>query len=172
MSAQDTDDTIRNRVAESALVTIDLDDLYTTGPRLTYDLAQHLYEGLILRERDLREQLAAADLQPYAGAHVAIACTADAIIPQWAFMLVAAALAPVAATVVMGSQEDLERALIQTRVAALDAGAWHNRPVIIRGCSRHPVHPSAYVLLTARLRPVARRIMYGEACSTVPVWKG
>lgn len=172
MTTPDTDETIRNRVAESALVTIDLDDLYTPGPRLTYDLAQHLYEGLILREKDIRAQLAEADLTPYLHAHVAITCTADAVVPQWAYMLVAVALAPVASTVIQGSAEDLERALVQMRVAALDDSPWHNKPVVIRGCSRYPVHPSAYVLLTARLRSVARRIMYGEACSTVPVWKG
>lgn len=164
-------DEIKNKVAESKLVTIDLDDLHTPGKRVVYDMAQHLFEGLILREKDFRAQLAEADLTPYHNAHVAITCTADAIVPMWAFMAVAAVLQPVAQTVVFGTADDLERALATQKLATLQQADYIGKPVIIRGCSRFSIHPSVYVQLTAMLRPVAHRIMYGEACSTVPVYR-
>lgn len=164
-------DGIKNKVAESKLVTIDLDDLYTPGPRVVYDVARHLFEGLVLREKDFRAQLAEADLTPYRNVHVAITCTADAIVPMWAYMAVAAVLQPVATTIVFGSIDDLERKLAEMKVAHLQAADFAGKPVMVRGCSRFSVHPSVYVELTAKLRPVAHRIMYGEACSTVPVYR-
>ncbi len=164
-------DEIRNKVAESSLITFNLEDLYQVGPRLTFDLKDFLFEGLILREKDYRQQLIELDWSDYQDAFVNIACTADAIVPQWAFMLAATYLQPIARRVVMGTPETLETVLYQETLANLDLEQFRDERVIVKGCSKYPVPTSAYVELVSKLRPVAKALMYGEACSTVPLFK-
>lgn len=162
---------IRNKVAESSLITFNLEDLYQVGERKTFDLADFLYEGLILREKDYRAQLKDFDWSVYQHAFVNVTCTADAIVPQWAFMLAATYLQEVAKRFVVGSTETLETLLFQEALANLDIAPFKDERIIVKGCSKYPVPISAYAELVARLRPIAKSIMYGEACSTVPLYK-
>ena len=164
-------DEIRNKVAESGLITFNLEELYQVGERKTFDLKDFLYEGLILREKDYREALKEFDWSSFQDAFVNIECNADAIVPQWAFMLAASYLEPVAKRVVMGSSETLETVLYQDVLTDLDLTQFQDERVIVKGCSKHPVPTSAFVEFVAKLRPVAKSVMYGEACSTVPLFK-
>ena len=136
MSEQDE---IRNKVAESSLITFNLEDLYQVGTRLTFDLKDFLFEGLILREKDYREELKNHDWSAFQDAFVNIQCSADAIVPQWAFMLAAAYLQPVAKRVVMGTPETLETVMYQESLANLDLEQFRDERVIVKGCSKYPV---------------------------------
>jgi len=162
---------IVNKVAGSGIVTLDLENLYPRGERLVFDLSNFLFEGLILREKEFRDRLKSHDWIQYSDKYVALTCTADAIIPTWAYMLVAARLEPFAKKIVYGSLEQLESAIFSDVLDALDPGYYKDQRVVIKGCSKVPVPVSAYIEITARLRPVARSIMFGEPCSTVPVYK-
>ena len=162
---------IRNKVAESNLVTFNLEDLYTQGNRKTFDLKDFLFEGLMLREKEYRQKLKEFDWLVYKDAFVNIECTADAVVPQWAFMLAATYLQQVAKRIVMGSQETLETALFLESLSNLNVQQFKDERVIVKGCSKYPVPTSAYVEFVSKLRPVAKSIMYGEACSTVPLYK-
>lgn len=164
-------DEIRNKVAESSLITFNLEDLYQVGPRLTFDLKDFLFEGLILREKDYREQLKNLDWNQFQDAFVNILCSVDAIVPQWAFMLAATYLQPVAKQVVMGTSETMETVLYQEALANLDLSQFQDERVIVKGCSKYPVPTSAYVEFVSKLTPIAKSVMYGEACSTVPIFK-
>ena len=168
MSEQDE---IRNKVAESALITFNLEDLYQVGQRKTFDLKDFLFEGLILREKDYRQALKDFDWSQYQDSFVNIQCSADAIVPQWAFMLAATYLQPVAKRIVMGTSETLETVLYQEMLTDLDLEQFRDERVIVKGCSQYPVPTSAYVEFVAKLTPVAKSLMYGEACSTVPLFK-
>lgn len=162
---------IRNKVAESGLVTFNLEDYYQVGERKTFDLKDFLFEGLILKEKDYRQALKEFDWSAYQDAFVNIECTADAIVPQWAFMLAATYLQPVAKRVVMGTSETLETVLYQEALANLALEQFKDERVIVKGCSKYPVPTSAYVEFVSKLTPVAKSVMYGEACSTVPLFK-
>ncbi len=162
---------IINKVASSALVSFDLESLYPHGERLLYDLKDNLYMGLILKEKDFREFLKNHDWAQYSGKYVAITCSEDAVIPTWAYMLLAGKLQPFAAKVVFGDLEQLESAIFDEILAKLDLGPYQDAKVVIKGCSKLAVPTSAYVSLTNRLLPVAQSIMFGEPCSTVPLFK-
>jgi len=162
---------IRNKVAESSLITFNLEDLYQVGERKTFDLKDFLFEGLILREKDYRQRLKDFDWSGYQDTFVNIECTVDAIVPQWAFMLAATYLAAVAKRTVMGTSETLETVLYQEALANLDLEQFRDERVIVKGCSKYPVPTSAYVEFVSKLRAVAMSVMYGEACSTVPLFK-
>lgn len=164
-------DEIINKVAQSKLVTFDLEDYYPKGERKVLDLKDWLYEGFILREKEFRAFLAEHDWEQYADAFVALTCTTDAIVPGWAYMLVTTKLQPFAKKIVQGTLVDLETSLYQSIIANLDVSAYADIPVIIKGCSHKPVPPNAYLQLTEKLMPVAKSIMYGEACSSVPLYK-
>lgn len=164
-------DEILNKVALSKLVTFDLEDYYPKGERKVLDLKDWLYEGFILREKEFRTYLAEYDWEQYTDAFVVITCSTDAIIPGWAYMLVTTKLQPYAKKIVQGSLEDLETSLYQVIIADLDVSIYTDKPVIIKGCSHKPVPPNAYLLMTEKLMPVAKSIMYGEACSSVPLFK-
>ena len=170
-NGMENSDEIRNKVAESALITFNLEDLYQVGQRKTFDLKDFLFEGLILREKDYREALKNFDWSVYQGAFVNIECTADAIVPQWSFMLASAYLQPVAKRVVMGTSDTLETVLFQDTLAGLELEQFRDERVIVKGCSKYPVPTSAYVEFVSKLRPIAKSVMYGEACSTVPLFK-
>lgn len=162
---------IVNRVANSKLVTIDLEDLYPKGERILFDIKDWLLEGLVLREKEFRMSAKAHDWSRYEGAYVALTCSTDAIIPGWAYMLLSTYLAPVAKKVVTGDLETLETIVYSEILQDFDVSQYRDLPVIIKGCSRKPVPKNAYLQLINKLQPVAKSIMYGEACSSVPLYK-
>ncbi|MEO2050518.1 MAG: DUF2480 family protein [Allomuricauda sp.] len=162
---------IVNRVAQSQLMTFDLEDYYPKGERRVLDIKDWLYEGLILREKEFRAHVEAQDWTAYQDVNVALTCSSDAIIPGWAYMLVTSKLLPYAKKVVVGSLEDLETALYQTLLENLDVSEFTDKPVIIKGCSNKPVPENAYLMAMAKLQPIAKSVMYGEACSSVPLYK-
>ena len=162
---------IVNRVANSALVTIDLEDYYPKGTRVCFDIKEWLYEGLVLREKEFRAFVSTHDWSAYKDQFIALHCTSDAIIPGWAYMLVRLQLSGIAKQVVVGDLEALETTLYQTIISELDLHFYENKPVIIKGCSNKPVPKNAYLFLIDKLQPIAKSIMYGEACSSVPLFK-
>ncbi|MGB5480660.1 MAG: DUF2480 family protein [Eudoraea sp.] len=162
---------IVNRVAQSKLLTFDLEDYYPAGKRVLLDIKEWLYEEIILKEKDFRAHVANHDWEQYSDAYVALYCSTEAIIPGWAYMLVSTKLQPYAKKVVLGSLEDLETTLFQAIIEDLDISDFKDKPVIIKGCSNKPVPPNAYLWATIKLQPVAKSIMYGEACSSVPLFK-
>lgn len=164
-------DAIVNRVANSPLVTFDLEAYYHPGERILFDIKDLLYQELILREKDFRQHIKETDWSIYKGKNVAIWCSADAIIPTWAYMLLATRLAPYANMVIFGTLDDLEKALFQKAIAAIDLKRFMDKKVVVKGCSRIKVPDAAYVEITRLLTPLASSIMYGEPCSTVPLFK-
>jgi hypothetical protein len=164
-------DEIVNKVAASGLVTINLEELYPQGERISIDLADQLWQGLALKEKDFRAWIADHDWSQYTQKHVAVFCSVDAILPAWSFMLVASALSEFAPTVVHGNRQQLEEVLFWRVVESLDIETYRDKRCVIKGCSHLPVPQSAYSNLVVKLRPVARSIMFGEPCSTVPVFK-
>lgn len=162
---------IVNKVANSGLVTIDPGELYPPGERVLLDIKDQLFQGLILREKDFREFIKTHDWQQYKDKYVALTCSADAIIPDWAWMLLASALEPFAKKIVFGSTEVLETVLFEEVLSKFDIEPYRDARVVIKGCGDKPVPKTAYIELTRKLRPVVKSIMYGEPCSTVPVYK-
>jgi hypothetical protein len=162
---------IINRVANSGLITLNLEEYYHKGDRVTWDMADWLFQGLILKEKDFRMGLKDVDWNAYKDKNVALICSADAIIPTWAYMLVVRYLSPICNKVVVGTTETLEYALFQEALSAIKLEEYRDARVVIKGCGELPVPDSAYGELTARLMPVVTSLMYGEPCSTVPVYK-
>ena len=162
---------IVNKVTQSGLVTIDLEDLFIPGERVLFDLKDWLFEELILKEKDFREKIKDHNWENYKDKFVAVTCTADAIVPTWAFMLVATHIKPVARKISFGNLQKLEEEIFDEAISKLNADDFKDQKVVIKGCSKIEVPVSAYVNLTALLRPVVKSIMYGEPCSTVPVYK-
>ena len=162
---------IVNRVANSKLVVVDLEDYYPKGKRFVFDIKDWLFEELVLREKDFREHVSTHDWSQYQDSYVALTCTSDAIVPAWAFMLLTMHLQPYAKKVVIGSLEQLETVIYQDIINQLDITEFVDKPLIIKGCTNKPVPANAYILLSEKLRPVAKSIMYGEACSSVPLFK-
>lgn len=162
---------IVNRVAQSKLVTFDLEDLYPEGQRITLDIADWLLEGFLLKEKDFREQARAYDWSVYKDAYVALTCSTDAIVPAWAYMLLTTYLQPYVKKVILGSLQQLESAIYQDIINNMDISAYKNLPVIVKGCSKRPVPENAYLLLIQKLQPEVKSLMYGEACSSVPLYK-
>jgi hypothetical protein len=162
---------ITNKVAQSGLITIDLETLYPKGERVLFDIKEQLFQGLILREKDFREFIKAEDWSMYKDKYVSLICSADAIVPTWAYMLLATHLEPYAKKVVFGNLEILETVLYNEILNELKIEEYKDARVVIKGCGNLPVPKAAYVELTRLLRPVAKSIMYGEPCSTVPLYK-
>ncbi|PZD78433.1 DUF2480 family protein [Mesonia sp. K7] len=162
---------IVNRVANSKLVTIDLEDYYPKGERVLLDIKDWLYEGFLLREKDFRESVRTYDWSQYQDKYVALHCSSDAIIPSWAYLLLMTQLSPFAKKVVVGDLKLLETVIFQEIICQLEVHQYQNLPVIIKGCSNKPIPETSYLSLIAKLQPVVKSIMYGEACSTVPLYK-
>ncbi|MCB0694973.1 MAG: DUF2480 family protein [Saprospiraceae bacterium] len=160
-----------NRVAQSGLITLNLEEYYPREPVVVIDLKDYLFQGLILREKEYREQLKSYDWTSLAGKHLVVHCSTDAIIPVWAYMLVTALATPHALTVSLCQPEEFIVLHYQKALADLDVERYRGERIVIKGCSDHPVPPFAYALLTAKLQPVAQSIMFGEPCSTVPIFK-
>jgi len=162
---------IVNRVSSSSLVTFDLEKLYTPGERVLFDIKSLLFQELILREKDFRDFIKLHDWSQYTNKYVAITCSVDAVVPTWAYMLLTVALKTYASEVIFGSLQDLETTLFKNALEKIDWEKYSNARVVIKGCSKVEVPVSSYVEATNRLRPVASSIMFGEPCSTVPVFK-
>ncbi len=164
-------DEIINRVANSKLVTIDLEDLYLEGTRTVFDISDWLFQGLLLREKEFRSQVANHNWSQYQNHFVALTCSTDAIVPGWAYLLLTSALVPFTKKTIVGNLETLETLLYEIQIGILETKKYINKPVIIKGCSNKPVPKNAYLTLLQKLQPVAKSIMYGEACSSVPLFK-
>lgn len=163
--------TIVNKVAESGLITIDLEQFYPKEPIVPFDMKDHLFMGLILKEKEFRAALSALDVEQYRDKHVAVFCSADAIIPVWAYMLVAITLQPVARSIVFGDDKKLIADHLEKNINGIDVSEYTDKRVVIKGCGEIAIPDSAYMQITQKLRPVVKSIMYGEPCSTVPVYK-
>jgi hypothetical protein len=162
---------IENKVDKSGLITISLDEFYVEGQRVLIDIKDLLYEGLILREKDIREFVKNENWENYQDKFVAITCSADAIIPMWAYMLITAALTPFAKKIVFGDLKNLEAQLFIEQIEKLNVEKYKNERVIIKGCGKIPTPEAAFVAITTKLQPYVKSLMYGEACSTVPIYK-
>ncbi len=162
---------IVNRVAKSSLKTINLERYFPKTDIRTFDLKNFLYKELILKEKDFRKALKEFDWEQYRDTVVCIYCSTDAIIPIWAYILVGTYVQPIAQTVFQGLPEDYIRQAMREHINSIDIHEYQDQRVVIKGCSQKPVPVSAYVDLASRLRPVAQSIMFGEACSTVPIFK-
>jgi hypothetical protein len=162
---------IINKVASSGLITFNLEDYYTPGKRIELDIKDWLFEGLVLREKDFRETLKNYDWSVFENKYVAVFCSADAIVPTWAYMLIASYLHPFAEKIVFGNLSDLEKSLFIETLDKIDFSQFKDERVVIKGCSKIKVPENVYVEVTNRLMPFVKSIMFGEPCSTVPVYK-
>jgi len=167
----DIQEEIVNKVAGSGLVSVDLAEFYPAGDRVVYDIKDNLFMGLMLREKDFREFVKEHDWSQYAGKNIAITCTADAIVPTWAYMLLANRMAPYAREIVFGNIDTLETILFEKTLTGLNVEQYRDKRVVIKGCGDVAVPNSAYIELTKRLTPVVKSLMFGEPCSTVPIYK-
>lgn len=162
---------IINRVANSKLKVIDLEDYYPEGKRVLFDIKDWLLEGLVLREKDFRQHVSEHDWSQYKGCYVALHCSTEAIVPDWAYMLISLQLQEFSKLTVIGSLDQLESIIYTSIISSLDLTVYKDMPVIIKGCSHKPVPANALILLSQKLKPLAKSIMFGEACSSVPLYK-
>lgn len=160
-----------NKVNESGLVTLDLEEFYPKQPIVVFDMKDYLFMGLILKEKDFREALKNIDLLSFTNKVVAVTCSADAVIPMWAYMLVATYLQPVATEIFYGSEDDTKKQLLIKNISRVNITDYTDKRIVIKGCGELPIGEQAYLEATKLLRPVAKSIMYGEPCSTVPIFK-
>jgi hypothetical protein len=171
MESTITDTPLVNRVAQSGLITIDLEKYYPEGDIVPFDLKNYLFRELILREKDFREAMKEIDWSAYKGKTLAVYCSTDAIIPMWAYMLVATQATPYASDVIQCAPEQALEMLFLKKITTLDVSEFEGKRIVIKGCGDKPVPPIAYLEITRRLHPLAQSIMFGEPCSTVPVYK-
>ena len=162
---------IINRVANSKLITLDLEDYYPAGNRVTIDISDWLFEGIILKEKDFRESVKEHDWSAYQNSYVAVICSTDAIIPSWAYLLISASLTAYVKKFVIGDVDLLENIIFQEVIANIPIDQFEGAPVIIKGCSEKNIPDTAYAQLTQRLVPIVKSLMFGEACSSVPLFK-
>jgi hypothetical protein len=164
-------DPIINKVAESGLITIDPADYYPKEDVKTFDLKDFLYMGMILKEKEFRQSLKDLDWEQYRDKNVAVTCTADAIIPVWAWMVVATYLQPVAREILVGNENELHKLIFLKNLSQINVNEFADKRIVVKGCGDTPIGEFVYMELTRLLQPVAKSIMYGEPCSTVPVYK-
>lgn len=164
-------DEIINKVAGSGLITIDLEEYYPKGERVIFDIKPLLFQELILKEKDFREFIKNHDWTLYHEKLVAISCSADAVVPTWAYMLLSIALEPFAKKIVFGTMDTLEALVFNEALKSITYEDYKDKRVVIKGCGNLPVTTNAYVELVKGLKPFAKSIMYGEPCSTVPLYK-
>jgi len=162
---------IVNKVAESGLITLDLEKYIPHEEIVAFDLTPFLFRGLILKEKDFRESMLSEDWSKYAGKAVAVFCSADAIIPAWAYMLVSVMLSGIAHTVYAGTPEELEKSLFLENLKKIETAEFIDKRVVVKGCGDKQIGAFAYLEITSLLQPVVKTLMYGEPCSTVPVYK-
>lgn len=164
-------DEIINKVANSGLITIDLKDFYSPGERVLLDIKPWLYNELVLKEKDFRDYLSQHNWDQYKDKFVAVCCSSEAIIPTWAYMLVAINLQDVANKIVFGNLENLETVLIDEAISRVDFSVFKDARVVIKGCGEINIPNHAFLLISAKLKPIVKSMMYGEPCSTVPLYK-
>ena len=164
-------ETIRNKVAESGLITLDPDKYYPEHPPVSFDLKNLLFRELLLREKDFRQMVEDHDWLQYKEKHVVVFCSSDAIIPMWAYMLIASKLAGIARNITVGTVEEAFKKDYLTNISAINRDELKDRRVIIKGCGEREIPPYVYEAITSQLMPVVKSLMYGEPCSTVPVYK-
>lgn len=162
---------IRNRVAESILQTFNLEEVYPEGRRVVFDIKDWLDQGFILKEKEFRAIANSHNWEQYQDTYVALYCSSDAIVPTWAYMLITTKLNPYCKKVVLGTLDTLETVVYREVIQKLDLSQYEDKPVIVKGCSKKPVPEDAYLFITSRLQEVAKSVMYGEACSSVPLYK-
>jgi hypothetical protein len=162
---------IINKVAQSGIITIDLEEFYDEAPRVLFDIKPLLFQELILKEKDFRAYIKTHEWGIYKDKYIALTCSADAIVPTWAYMLLTLSLQPFAKKIVFGNLETLETVLFQEKINMFDITPYKDARIVIKGCGNKPIPISAYVALTEKIKPVAKSIMYGEPCSTVPLYK-
>lgn len=162
---------IVNKVAESGIITLDLEQFYPKGEIAVFDMKDHLFMGLILKEKDFRAALQNLDWEQYNNKNVAVTCSVDAIIPVWAYMLVASYLQPVAKEIIFGDEQTLIKEIITKNLSTIDLSEYTDKRVVVKGCGEIKIPDAIYMEVTAKLRPFAKSIMYGEPCSTVPIYK-
>lgn len=162
---------IKNKVAESGLINFDLSTLIPKGKRIGIDLKDFLFEGLILKEKDFREKIAALNPQDFEDAYLYIYNSADAIVPLWAYFLITAKLTDVAKKIVYGNREDLEVLLMHNAIQTYDFSEMNGKRVLVKGCSDQSIPENAYIELVEQLKPLVKSLMFGEACSNVPIFK-
>ncbi|MBA3663548.1 MAG: DUF2480 family protein [Bacteroidetes bacterium] len=162
---------ITNKVANSGIVTVNLEDFITDGDRVLFDIKPLLFQELILKEKDFREFIKTNNWSIYKDKLVALTCSADAVVPTWAYMLLTLALEPYAKKIIFGTLNDLENLLFAEKLATLNVTEFKDARVVIKGCGEKPLPTNAYIQLTTLLKPVVKSIMYGEPCSTVPLYK-
>lgn len=160
-----------NKVAESGLITLDMEKWYPRDETAVFDMKDYLFMGMILKEKDFREALKKIDWETYRDKNVAVTCSADAIIPVWAYMLVATYLQPFAKEIVMGDEKEMHKTIFLKNLSTIDIKEYTDKKVVIKGCGETPIADYVYMEITKLLRPVVKSIMYGEPCSTVPVYK-
>jgi len=160
-----------NKVAESGIITINLEDYLPKEEIVVFDIKDYLFMGLILKEKEFRQSLKELDLSIYKDKIVAITCSADAIIPMWAYMLISTTLSQKSQIVLMGSATEVKNKLLIRAIHHLNTEEFKDKRVVIKGCGENPIPEEAYLEITNLLLPVAKSIMYGEPCSTVPVYK-
>jgi hypothetical protein len=165
------DEQIKNKVAESGLISLDLETYYPKEETAVFDMKEHLFMGLILKEKEFREDLKKIDWENYRNKNVAVTCSADAIIPVWAYMLVASYLQPLALEIIMGNEKELHKTIFLKNLSQIDVHAFTGKRIVVKGCGDTQIGEFAYMEITKLLRPVVKSIMYGEPCSTVPVYK-
>ena len=162
---------IINKVDQSGLIDFNLEDYYPKGERVLIDVKNNLFQGLILKEKDFRDFVKNENWKKHKDKFVAITCTADAIVPTWAYMLITTSLQPFAKKIVFGDLKTLETILFQESLSKINTEDFRDKKICVKGCGSIPVPESAYVEITRILSPIAKSIMYGEACSTVPIMK-
>lgn len=162
---------IINKVAGSGIVSIDLEEFYTPGERIIFDITPHLFQGLILKEKEFRDFVKNNDWSVYKNKIIGIVCSADAIVPTWAYMLISLALEPFAKRILFANAQEIETILFAEQLNDINPQDYKDARIVIKGCGDKPVPTNAYVQLTVLLKPVAKSIMYGEPCSTVPLYK-
>lgn len=164
-------DTLINKVANSGLITLNLEEHYPQADMMTFDLKDYLFKELILKEKDFRAALKTIDWTQYQDKILLVYCSTDAIIPIWAYMLVSAYSAPYALDIFQGTKDEFLKKHYELALASINANEYEGKRIVIKGCSDKDVPPSAYVALTQKLQPLAQSIMFGEPCSTVPIFK-
>jgi len=162
---------VTNKVSESGLITLDLEQYYPKDEAVLFDLKDYLFMGLILKEKDFREALKNLDWEVFRNKYVGLTCSADAIIPPWAYMLAASYLQPVAKDVIMGDEQEIHKTIFTKNIQGINVDEFAGQRVVVKGCGETPIGEFAYMEITKRLRPVVKTIMYGEPCSTVPIYK-
>jgi Protein of unknown function (DUF2480) len=165
------EETFVNKVAESGIITLNLEDYYPKEEVIVFDMKEHLFMGLILKEKDFREALKTLDTAAYENKIVALTCSADAVIPMWAYMLVTSLLQPLAKEIIFGNEIFTKENILLRNINNINTSSFADGRIVIKGCGDLPIAEAAYIAITNKLRPVAKSIMYGEPCSTVPVYK-